>query len=554
MSQSFNPYRKWLGIESVSETPSYYELLGLRPLESDAGKINAAYQRQSGRLAAEFSGSQAELAQRLASELAEARMTLLTPTAKRAYDQAIATRGASAPANTVAAQPSPVAVPQASANPVPISAAQPFVPQPAPQPAAPYAAQPYAAMPGYPSAGYGSAQPYPAAPAYPTAQAYPAWQAQQPVAYPTGVGQQPAAGYYGAPAAGYSEAAGPIQPEADALPAVRRRRPARRRSSALPVLVVVAVCALGGLGYYVKSTKTVAVLGLPPEIEQSKGNSRRLAEETPEMRRQSEPPAREKVDRDSSNTPPKEVPPPAISDSGSMPEPPPTEGDMPAPPADRPDSVKPLPDNNKPQPDKSQPDKPEPEKPQPVNPNDEPKPTETKASAEESAAVGKVLKSARTALANREIAKAQDLLAEATIEASSPDMLKEVSRVETLASYVEMFWEAVRNTLPKIELEEIDLDGTMIVVVEADENHLIVRAEGRNREYTWQKIPTKIAYYLADRWLTRDDPVRNLVLGAFEIVDPKGDRSRAQSLLDAASAAKLNARPLLEELKAARGN
>jgi hypothetical protein len=124
--------------------------------------------------------------------------------------------------------------------------------------------------------------------------------------------------------------------------------------------------------------------------------------------------------------------------------------------------------------------------------------------------------------------------------------------VETLSSYVEMFWDAVRKTLPKIQLEELKINGTMIVVVEADADHLVIRAEGKNREYTWQKIPKDVAYYLADRWLAPDDPVRNLVLASYEIVDPKGDRNEAKSLLDAATAAKLNAEPLLEELQASR--
>jgi hypothetical protein len=168
-------------------------------------------------------------------------------------------------------------------------------------------------------------------------------------------------------------------------------------------------------------------------------------------------------------------------------------------------------------------------------------------------AVGKLLKAARAALADRDISKAQDLIAEATIEATAPDTMAEVSRVETLSSYVEMFWDAVRKTLPKIQLEELKINGTMIVVVEADADHLVIRAEGKNREYPWRRIPKDIAYYLADRWLAPDDPVRNLVLASFEIVDPKGDRKDARSLLDSAAAANLNAQPLLEELRSARG-
>src|SRR5690348_7622953 len=83
MSQTFNPYREWLSIVSTNPSPNYYELLGLPPREPDMGKINAAYQRQSNRLASQLGGYRAEIAHRLIGELAEARMTLMTPTAKR---------------------------------------------------------------------------------------------------------------------------------------------------------------------------------------------------------------------------------------------------------------------------------------------------------------------------------------------------------------------------------------------------------------------------------------------------------------------------------------
>src|SRR5487761_536717 len=104
MAGSFDPYREWLAITSGGQPHNYYDLLGLRPLESDIGKINAAFRRQSDRLAPHLSGAQAAMAQRLMTELTEARMTLLTPTAKRAYDQSLAggqpTTGPAAPADS----------------------------------------------------------------------------------------------------------------------------------------------------------------------------------------------------------------------------------------------------------------------------------------------------------------------------------------------------------------------------------------------------------------------------------------------------------------------
>jgi hypothetical protein len=92
----------------------------------------------------------------------------------------------------------------------------------------------------------------------------------------------------------------------------------------------------------------------------------------------------------------------------------------------------------------------------------------------------------------------------------------------------------------------------MFVIVEADEEHLKVRTEGRNRDYKWAQIPTKLAYYLAEQGLGTADPVHYMVLASFEIVEPKGDLQQARSLLEYAQRANLNTRPLIEELNAAR--
>jgi hypothetical protein len=596
MSQGFNPYREWLGIAPHGETPTYYELLGLRPLEADATKVEPAYQRQAAKIAPQLSSGQADVAQRLMSELAEARITLMTPTAKRAYDSALtaavqaAGQKAAAPSTPVRTDTAPTPPAAQPLSPQPL-AAQPMPVQPAPSPvygqaqAAAQAAYAYPAqVPGYPAPMHGAPQGYSAAPVYPGAHGYPGWQGQ-PGSYSDPASAN-AAGYYAAPAAAYPPAPEQAVGEAASIPAIRRRPP-RRRSSAVPALVgvVVAAAAIGGLWLYLQRDESVAV-GKPDQnstgspdggqtspaptspSQASNAPQRRSATNKPERAGQNEADASRSGRTEGPSEKPKIEPPvvipaPAViankpATASSMPD-----DEMPAGDGDKPEMEKPA--DGKPNTDLDKPstDKPEPDMPAPDKPNDDSMPdsdkpkeepiSEPMASAEEAATVGKLLKSARAALADRDIAKAQDLLAEATIEATAPDTTAEVSQVETLTGYVEMFWDAVRKTLPKIELEELEINGTMLAVVEADENHLIVRAEGKNHEYRWQKLPHSLAYYLANRWLAPDDPVRNLVLGAFEIVDPTGDREHAETLLDAASAAKLKTDPLAEELKLARG-
>ena len=189
----FNPYREWLQIQSAAATPDYYALLGLPALESDSAQINAGFQRQAARVAPHLAGEHSGPAQRLMSELAEARVTLLTPTARRAYDLALAAAHQQAtqapqPKKQRWAQPTsgpgqddllpPAAIPGSTAipgraAPAPQPIAEPAAMQPQPIPQAlpmPHVAQPGWQVPGQsPPAAEGYAMPYggyPAQPAY----------------------------------------------------------------------------------------------------------------------------------------------------------------------------------------------------------------------------------------------------------------------------------------------------------------------------------------------------------------------------------------------------
>ncbi|HQU45970.1 MAG TPA: hypothetical protein PK867_24365, partial [Pirellulales bacterium] len=404
MSTTPNPYRDWLGIESPSATPSYYELLGLPPLESDTGKIGAAFQRQSQRLSPHLSGGDSDAAQRLLAELAEARMTLLTPTAKRAYDQALASRYQSSPESTrppvsaAASGPGPLLPPAASAPSSPSPAAVPLGTPGYQQPAAP-AYGGYAPPQGYDAAGgYSAGQTYPAAqgyPNYPAAQghpaaAYPAWQPQ--MAAPAAAPAYPSGPYYAAPQA----AAGGVaaSPAAEPVPAVRRGR-VRRRSNATPAIAGVAVMVVAVLGgfllYFRGNEKTPAVAHLNDPHQDGK-----LAVPEPTHRDREVAPSRPHVEHPSpprtDNVPTKPPPDPVMPPRERS-----TSGIGKSPHPDTPAVAKPEP--VKPEPVKPEPVEPEPAKPVSPQPDKPSEPTETKANPEEAEAVGKVLQSARAALA-----------------------------------------------------------------------------------------------------------------------------------------------------------
>ncbi|HEX4148888.1 MAG TPA: hypothetical protein VHY20_07870, partial [Pirellulales bacterium] len=85
-------------------------------------------------------------------------------------------------------------------------------------------------------------------------------------------------------------------------------------------------------------------------------------------------------------------------------------------------------------------------------------------------------------------------------------------------------------------VDELDIDGKKMIVIDATAEHLSVRADGKVADYKIEKLPTPMAIFLARQWLRKGDPASNVVMGAFLSVDPKGDRNRARKLLEDAAA------------------
>jgi len=86
MTEHFDPYHKWLGIPPEEQPPHCYRLLGLKPFETDPDVIDVAADRQMAHLRTYQSGEKSALSQRLLNEVSTARVCLLNPTQKAAYD------------------------------------------------------------------------------------------------------------------------------------------------------------------------------------------------------------------------------------------------------------------------------------------------------------------------------------------------------------------------------------------------------------------------------------------------------------------------------------
>lgn len=82
----FDPYHKWLGIPEGKRPPTHYQLLGISPDEEDADVIESAAQRQSSHIK-QFEGTHSRTVSSLLYQIDEAKITILTPELRDAYDE-----------------------------------------------------------------------------------------------------------------------------------------------------------------------------------------------------------------------------------------------------------------------------------------------------------------------------------------------------------------------------------------------------------------------------------------------------------------------------------
>jgi hypothetical protein len=121
MAESFDPYRKWLGIPPEDQPPNHYRLLGIAPFESDPDVIDNAATRQMTHVRAYQASKHAALSQRIMKELTVAKLCLLTPERKETYDVQLRARMPAEGKLSVASQlPASVQLPpEAARTPLP---------------------------------------------------------------------------------------------------------------------------------------------------------------------------------------------------------------------------------------------------------------------------------------------------------------------------------------------------------------------------------------------------------------------------------------------------
>ena len=111
MTKSFDPYLQWLGIRDPERPPNHYRLLGVASYESDADVLINAADRQMSHVRTFQAGKHSAESQRLLNELAAAKVCLLNPGKKAAYDARLRAKQA-----TELATCTPPALPKSAAS------------------------------------------------------------------------------------------------------------------------------------------------------------------------------------------------------------------------------------------------------------------------------------------------------------------------------------------------------------------------------------------------------------------------------------------------------
>jgi hypothetical protein len=92
---SFDPYETWLGIPADRRPPTYYNLLGLAPDESDPAAIDQAALRRIGRVRQHQIGPHNDVAQDVLAELSRARLIMMDAERRAQYDAELQIRATS---------------------------------------------------------------------------------------------------------------------------------------------------------------------------------------------------------------------------------------------------------------------------------------------------------------------------------------------------------------------------------------------------------------------------------------------------------------------------
>ncbi len=161
----------------------------------------------------------------------------------------------------------------------------------------------------------------------------------------------------------------------------------------------------------------------------------------------------------------------------------------------------------------------------------------------------RLAQTALAALRERNLDEADELLSKAKAAAKLDEHKEKIEHLKQLAYYTREFWRAVEEGLKGLTAgQQLTVADTVIGVVEASPNHLVIRVAGQNRRYPKRDIPGGLAMALANQWLNENDAATRIVKGAIYAVEKKSDPAKARELWQEASTMGVDTSALLATL------
>jgi len=152
------------------------------------------------------------------------------------------------------------------------------------------------------------------------------------------------------------------------------------------------------------------------------------------------------------------------------------------------------------------------------------------------------------AMAARDLIKARETLNALAAQVRRPPERECVTALDALLMHLEEFWRGVAQATASLRsTEEIPIGETIVIVVEADRERIVVRAAGRNRTYAVREMPAALVRAVVEQRFQKG-PDTQILLGAFLAVDPKGDPAEARRLWQAAQSSGADVDVLMQAL------
>lgn len=516
VTESFNPYQTWLGLEPSLDRPDLYRLLGLNSLEPDPQRIAAAADRAMSRVRAQRPGGRAAEWARLLDELKAAKKYLTDPSRKADYDAALQ-RGEPFELPIRDVEPESEGVIAERCPEVPSDSSEPDLPLPDPAVEIPSEAASddvddfeaaIAASLMLPRQVTTPADAPATRPDAAAATGSPATPAPGPMVAPLNRTQQtPAADPMAPYDPGAVASAAAAAPTANVSP-----RPPRRNNSNQAALVVsgislvVLLFVILGAYYFIKQDDWLAATSPDPTLASARPADPPTATRP---RATTTPAPNARLDSSGERKP---VPPTPAIEMGLDDEPAETseplelDADMAEmeTPADAPAAAPTSPlvvADSVPE-----------SAPASASAAAMPQPT-----AEQLQQLGAALTAARTALAEQRFEEARTSLASARELAVLEEHQNMVARLNKLAGYAEQFQQAVTRGMRSLEAGATFMltDGEPVVVVERMADAIKIRWKGQNLDFELKKLPISIGIPLARLGLD-DSPESKVITGAFQ--------------------------------------